>query len=1156
MVSGQEKEAAMPAAQQGVELLFPAGTGKQEKGVKLSKEQKKAVSLLQKLKAIEKGGDVNAVDKLGQTALMHAAAQDNRLAVSWLVARGADASIKSKKGKTAGSVAHGDMTDFLTALEKEKQPLSRQEARDMLTYQGREMGEVGVIKQLLKEREEEGWKMEYFHGGPMELALLYRLGARKFSFPEDLSSVEAEPLQLLRALGVKTDIVDPLLQIKIALRLKQKETVLALLKQDPSLLQNPDIFSSIPDEKTLQALLDAGLDAKNEKLMEEVINKGDGAMLRTLLKAGATVPDPNKPLESKYGEKNAAFVLALIDAGANADALNTLSVGMSPIGYGPLSYYNSATLLHLAADGADLTEVQLLLAHGANPNAPGKKAKDDQEEPYGMTPLMAAANSAMQEVENAKEAENAVNRTEIVKRLLEAGANVHAKDSAGNGVIYYAVCGGRGESYGELPCRVSKKAEADILSMVEQLIKAGADVPRDILTHKLRSEISSAGREKLALMLLDAGADPLAKSEEKRTTGWTTLMVNGIWGPKIAKRLLDAGVDPSVKCKTGSWETSAMSLAMEKGAVEVVKLLKEKGIDPGELEVVEPEKLEPLLELGARIPKDMTNRLLGNMTGGHVSSPLLPYEDYVDIIQILKRHGYTPNLIAWTQEKSGLGTTDFNQYVLRAFFKTGENPNEVDENGDSLLFHFLSTKKFDLPTREMARALPIFREAGADFNHKNKTGNSLLTYLASSNAWADEVLPAFIEAGGDVNKPIDQDGQTPLFYAGDAETIAQLLRAGADAHVRDAKGRTPLFPCHVSRRDADEVRLLMQRGVFINAQDNEGNTALMMAVARDRNSSVQALLDAGADPNIKNKAGKTALQIAKEKKDDDIIKLLKEHGAKEETVALPSNKKSDPSNMKKNDLNERDGRGRTRLMLVVLKNGSEGEIQSLLRQGADVNARDDKGNTALHCLLTVEGNIDARLNALLAAHPDVNLATHQGTTPLMILDVCRDSGERVFRVKKLLELHAKVDLKDAEGRTVAMRYVEKNDNAEALRLLLDAGADTELKNKDGKTLLQLAQQHKRTACVRLLQERLTPPSPAKPLPASSSGHWWWYIIGGVLLILLIGCVGRRLRRRKQEPPQDNRIRKETIDMENAQSHAGPREQAVTLNNPHQKNPPR
>ncbi len=873
MASGQEKEtAAVP--QQGVDLLFPAGTGKWAKGAKLSKEQKRAASLLQKLKAIEKGGDINAVDKLGQTALMHAAAQNNRLAVCWLVAKGADAAIKSKKGKTAGSVAHGDMREFLTALEKEKQPLSRQEARDMYTYRGITPGEIGdelspgadgvfelrgaKAEDLSKLKNEE-WQVGRRMRDPMEQALLYRIGARKFVLPKDLSSVEAESLQLLRALGVKTDKVDSVLQIKIALQLKQKETVLALLKQDPTLLQNPEIFSFISDAKMLQALLDAGLDAKDEKLMEAVIEKGDGAMLRTLLKSGATLQDPDKILKKFYYEgKGADFILALIDAGAKAD-VNTLSVFMEPPKDTRMLYQVNATLLHKAADKSNLSDVQLLLAHGADPNTPGKKVRDGQEEPYGMTPLMAAANSLDVEEKNTMYTsgsvglvvssltrKNATHRTEIVRRLLDAGADVHAKDSEGNGVIYYAV---RNAFYAGAPPlpRASKKAEADILLMVELLIKAGADVPKDILARDaLRSDISRAGREKLALMLLDAGADPLARKKDSWTAGWTTLMINGIYGPKIAKRLLDAGVDPTVKCGEKDEEESAMSLAMEQGAVEVVKLLKEKGIAPGELWVVSPETTKFLLELGARIPKDMTDRLMGVLcpryAGGEVPDKLS--EDYIDIIQILKRHGYKPELMAWAKKVSSdrhawKYVNYLNTEALRAFFKTGENPNEVDENGNSLLANFISSAK---------------------------------SMIAG-------VLRAFIEAGVDVNKPINQDRQTPLFYAEYVETIAQLFHAGAGARVRDVKGRTPLFPCHVSR-DADAVRLLIQRGVRINAQDNEGNTALMMAVTGD-SSGVQALLDAGADPNIKNKAGKTALQIAKEKKKDNIIKLLQERGAKE-----------------------------------------------------------------------------------------------------------------------------------------------------------------------------------------------------------------------------------------------------------------------------------
>ncbi len=753
-VTSAKEDASITVPQQGVELLFPAGTGKQAKGAKLSKEEKRAASLLKKLKAIEKGGDVNATDKHGQTALMHAAAQGNRLAVCWLVAKGADASIKSEKGKTAGSVAHGDMADFLTALEKEKQPLSRQEARDMYTYQLNIPGEIeknsfsskyekeaSVVSQLRAAKDfsnlkKEEWEMGNFSGSPMKLALLYRIGARKFVLPEDLSKANAELLQLLRALGKKVNVVDPGLQMTIALQLKQKETVLALLKQNPSLLQNQNIFSSISDAKTLQALLDTGLNAKDEKLMEEVIKKGDGAMLRTLFKAGATIQDPDKILKEFY-YKGADFILALIDAGAKTD-VNTLPGRLHSNVDTNLSYADSATLLHEAANEANPSDVQQLLALGANPNTPGKKAKDDQEDPYGMTPLMAAANSATKK--------NATHRTEIVKRLLDAGADVHAKDSAGNGVIYYAACGGLNEHlYTGVGYRVSKRAEADILHMVELLLKAGADVPKNILAVELRPEISPAGREKLALMLLDAGADPLAKSKQKWTNGWTSLMVNGIWGPKIAKRLLDAGVDSTVKCKDGNEEDSAMSLAMEEGAVEVVKLLKEKGIDPGELRVVSPEATKALLELGARIPKDMTDRILSDYSwADHSKFPAKLCEDYTDIIQILKQHGFKPELMAWAKkdrgDEWGIGDEDV---FFRAFFKAGENPNEVDENGNSLLANFICSTK---SSSRVADALPAFIEAGIDLNLKNKDGKTVLQ-LAKEEKLGDDIIKLIKEHG-------------------------------------------------------------------------------------------------------------------------------------------------------------------------------------------------------------------------------------------------------------------------------------------------------------------------------------------------------------------------------------------------------------------------
>ena len=220
-------------------------------------------------------------------------------------------------------------------------------------------------------------------------------------------------------------------------------------------------------------------------------------------------------------------------------------------------------------------------------------------------------------------------------------------------------------------------------------------------------------------------------------------MINGIWGGKIAKRLLDAGVDPTVCVEEEDSKDSAMSLAMKEGAVEVVKLLKEKGINPGELRVVDPEEIEPLLKLGARIPKNMTDLLLGDhMKCGHGGKSARLYEDYIDIIQILKKHGYKPELMAWAK-KDHSDDGSCNTEALRAFFKTGENPNETDENDNSLLGNYISSAKEEW---RIAGVLPAFVEAGVDLNHKNKDDKSILQ-LAKEQKLGDDVIKLIKEHG-------------------------------------------------------------------------------------------------------------------------------------------------------------------------------------------------------------------------------------------------------------------------------------------------------------------------------------------------------------------------------------------------------------------------
>ena len=105
--------------------------------------------------------------------------------------------------------------------------------------------------------------------------------------------------------------------------------------------------------------------------------------------------------------------------------------------------------------------------------------------------------------------------------------------------------------------------------------------------------------------------------------------------------------------------------------------------------------------------------------------------------------------------------------------------------------------------------------------------------------------------------------------------------------VEDLVGNTTLMSASLEGH-LEVTKLLIEEGVDVNAQDNEGWTALMYASGaglkdrKDVNPEVVPLLiKAGADVNAQDNKGYTALKWASREGHTDIVKLLKEAGAKE-----------------------------------------------------------------------------------------------------------------------------------------------------------------------------------------------------------------------------------------------------------------------------------
>lgn len=139
------------------------------------------------------------------------------------------------------------------------------------------------------------------------------------------------------------------------------------------------------------------------------------------------------------------------------------------------------------------------------------------------------------------------------------------------------------------------------------------------------------------------------------------------------------------------------------------------------------------------------------------------------------------------------------------------------------------------------------------------------------------------------------------------------------------------------------------------------------------------------------------------------------------------------------------------------------EVQRLLGAGADVNAAQVDGMTALHW--AVSRSNAAMTRTLLDAGADVNAATMYGVRPLSL--ACENGSPEIVRM--LLEKKAGVEDRLTGGATPLMT-ASRTGNAEVVRLLIDAGADVNAREQHQQTAIMWAAAEGHTDVVRQLMD--------------------------------------------------------------------------------------
>ncbi len=245
------------------------------------------------------------------------------------------------------------------------------------------------------------------------------------------------------------------------------------------------------------------------------------------------------------------------------------------------------------------------------------------------------------------------------------------------------------------------------------------------------------------------------------------------------------------------------------------------------------------------------------------------------------------------------------------------------------------------------KMVKVLLKAIADVNARGKLGWTVLHYACGNKESAGallglgvkanvnaqdkdayiEIIKVLLKAEADVNLQEYTMEKTVLHYAyRDKEIVKLLLEYGADVNIEDLDSKTVL---HYAYRDKEIVKLLVGAKINVNVQDIDGCSALHRAARMGYIDSVKVLLEAKADVNVRNVESLTVLHYvvlysySTHNRAKEIVEVLLKYGA---------------------NVNAQDRNGETALHYAV-RNRDTDVVEVLLRYGANTSLKDRYGST-------------------------------------------------------------------------------------------------------------------------------------------------------------------------------------------------------------------
>ena len=862
----------------------------------------------------------------------------------------------------------------------------------------------------------------------------------------------------------------------------------------------------VPDYAPKSNLLIAAAENKNVEIIKYLIGKG--------LEINARSRTGNTPLLEAASNPNldVFYYLLQLRADINAVDYNNNNALLLASAYNE-NYQIIPLLLHMGfsldyrndlGENALITATKnrnpeifqdLMLNSGAYSNKEIAKKYINSADIYGNTLLMHAIKN---------------NNVEIIKYLIDKGADVNAKDYKNNTVLIQAV---------------SQISDPNI---IELLINAGADVKAednngfDCLGYAVLNNTN----EEIIKLLINKGLN-VKKVYEK---GFKTLAfyAGGNPNPEIMQILIENGVDFDFKQANDlkNFAPVDYNFYMERD--------KSKFMTPLMLvaEAGTPEVCEVLIKAGSRLEtKDISGRtpLIISTANPNpdVFRTLLKYGADIKALDYFKQgvlnHALAKSSLELVKEIAKLTKAKFHNFnysiyvnnkakmqALRQrasedkeFYETllsvGIEPYYLKEN--KLPYIFLAAMNPDL------RVLEFLEEKGCDlklgtieenvFTHalSSNPNPNVINYLLSKKLFINDakiivsciVKNQSLEFWKRVLETIFKedyqfgDGISLLMAlfmenGNPNPEIVSLLTDKTSVNLKTNEGRTA---CHYASGKDDLVYLeiLKNAGANINEKDNSGVTPFMGACAFNPNPEIiDYFIENGANLKERDSSGNDALLWAMVNPNLSVIKHLVELGADIHTknknhnniliIALKNRASLEIVNYILSlgiDVNEKNEEGLPPIFYAASLNPYPEVLDLLIKKGASLKIEGLSENEIL--LVALANNTNEKvIEYLLNYGFDINLAKPNGITP--ILDAAQNPNIKIFNM--LLEKGANIKQEDSINNNVLHVAAMRNENPQFIEFLLNKGFSIEKRNKYGNTAVFAASRNVNIDVIKTL----------------------------------------------------------------------------------------